>query len=182
MKKVELPPVDEREALRYAQYRGDADEYTRALLKKCVDSLEFSPRVVYLVLKKEEFFAACEGAKGSESLQALLKDSERVVLFVGTIGMAFDYALERCQYTSLAEAGLMQGIGAERVEAVCDVFCNGFENATRRFSPGYGDLPLETQKDIFRLLDPKQIGVGLTDSLMMTPSKSVTAIFGLKNK
>ena len=51
---------------------------------------------------------------------------------------------------------------------------------TPRFSPGYGDLPLETQRDVFRLLDcERKIGVWLNESLLMTPSKSVTAIFGL---
>ena len=49
-----------------------------------------------------------------------------------------------------------------------------------RFSPGYGDLKLEHQKDWFRLLDiSRQIGIELTDSLLMVPTKSVTAIIGI---
>ena len=49
-----------------------------------------------------------------------------------------------------------------------------------RFSPGYGDLKLDHQKDWFRLLDiSKQIGVELTDSLLMVPTKSVTALIGI---
>ena len=52
-----------------------------------------------------------------------------------------------------------------------------------RFSPGYGDLSLEVQKEIFSLLDcPRKIGVSLGDSLLMTPSKSVTAIIGYGTK
>ena len=49
-----------------------------------------------------------------------------------------------------------------------------------RFSPGYGDLPLSLQRDIFRVLDcPRKIGLTLNESLLMSPSKSVTAIVGL---
>ena len=49
-----------------------------------------------------------------------------------------------------------------------------------RFSPGYGDLPLTLQRDISRILNmPKEIGVSLTDTLLMTPSKSVTALIGV---
>ena len=49
-----------------------------------------------------------------------------------------------------------------------------------RFSPGYGDLPLELQKDVFRVLDcPRKIGLSLNESLLMSPSKSVTAIIGI---
>ena len=44
----------------------------------------------------------------------------------------------------------------------------------------YGDLPLDFQKDVFRILDtPKAIGLTLTDALLMMPSKSVTAIIGI---
>ena len=49
-----------------------------------------------------------------------------------------------------------------------------------RFSPGYGDFALESQREIFpRLACEKRIGVTLTDSLLMTPFKSVTAVIGV---
>ena len=49
-----------------------------------------------------------------------------------------------------------------------------------RFSPGYGDFPLECQPGLFRLLGvQRNIGVTLTDSLLMLPTKSVTAVIGL---
>ena len=49
-----------------------------------------------------------------------------------------------------------------------------------RFSPGYGDLPLTAQREMFRMLEcEKRIGVYLNESLLMSPSKSVTAIVGL---
>ena len=49
-----------------------------------------------------------------------------------------------------------------------------------RFSPGYGDLPINMQKDIFAALDcPRKIGLSLNESLLMSPSKSVTAIIGV---
>ena len=52
-----------------------------------------------------------------------------------------------------------------------------------RFSPGYGDFDIVYQKDIFAILDcPKRIGLTLNSSLMMSPSKSVTAIIGFKRE
>ena len=83
-----------------------------------------------------------------------------------------------------------QAIGAERVEALCDAFCADVKRRAAeeglcprpRFSPGYGDVPLELQRDIFRVLDcPRKIGLTLNGSLLMTPSKSVTAVIGLGN-
>ena len=84
----------------------------------------------------------------------------------------------------------MQAIGSERVESRCVAFEGEIKDELReargeisfrpRFSPGYGDLSLELQRDIFRLLDcQRQIGVTLGDSLLMSPSKSVTAIIGV---
>ena len=183
---IPLPPVDEREALRYAQ--GGSDEGLRLRLRACAQGVEFTPRVIYRTLEKEDFFKAVPLAKGSTSLINLLHDCEQVVLFAATVGLAFDYALQRRKNASLADAQLMQGLGAERIEALCDVFCaeqsarSAGRAVGRRFSPGYGDFPLTAQKEMFALLDPsKRIGVTLTDALLMSPTKSVTAAFGLKN-
>ena len=90
------------------------------------------------------------------------------------------------RYTSLspAKALFFQAIGAERIESLCDTFCaelkeNGLQ-LRPRFSPGYGDLPLDLQKDLFRVLDcSRKIGLTLNESLLMSPSKSVTAIIGI---
>ncbi len=44
----------------------------------------------------------------------------------------------------------------------------------------YGDLPLDYQKTIFEELEcTKRIGLTLTDSLLMYPTKSVSALIGL---
>ena len=51
---------------------------------------------------------------------------------------------------------------------------------TTRFSPGYGDYPIELQKSFLHILDaPRKIGLTANDSFLLTPVKSVTAIIGL---
>ena len=55
------------------------------------------------------------------------------------------------------------------------------ESLVTRYSPGYGDWPLDAQRELLALLDtPRAIGVSLTDSLLMVPSKSVSAVIGVK--
>jgi cobalamin-dependent methionine synthase I len=51
-----------------------------------------------------------------------------------------------------------------------------------RFSPGYGDWPLEQQPELIRLAHADKIGVSLSSSLMLMPRKSITAIIGLYRK
>ena len=72
---------------------------------------------------------------------------------------------------------------APAVENFCQILGEAKSGARLRprFSPGYGDLPLEMQKDIFSLLGcPSNVGITLNESLIMSPSKSVTAIVGIE--
>ena len=51
-----------------------------------------------------------------------------------------------------------------------------------RFSPGYGDLPLDVQSPLLALTDAtRRLGVTLSESNLMNPLKSVTAVIGLSD-
>ena len=57
------------------------------------------------------------------------------------------------------------------------------ETLVSRYSPGYGDYPLSEQQRLMALLDaPRRVGVSLTDALVMAPSKSVSAVIGVKTE
>ena len=112
-------------------------------------------------------------------------DGRDVVLLCGTIGSEFDAWLRRLSVLSAADALLSQQIGLDAVEKVMDELENevkvkvegeGLKLRPRR-SPGYGDLPLELSREIINRLDAaKKIGVSITDSNLLVPSKSVTAV------
>ena len=51
---------------------------------------------------------------------------------------------------------------------------------TRRFSPGYGDWAIESQKDFLKWLGAGNIGINLNANFQMIPEKSVSAIMGAK--
>ena len=122
----------------------------------------------------------------SKSLAAHLSGCKRVILFAATLGAAFDRELQKSSRLSPARAYELQMQGLREIEAFCDALCAELEKAQgktlrKRFSPGYGDLSLEVQREIFRVLDPaKHIGLCLSDSCAMTPSKSVTAFVGVE--
>ncbi len=179
-----LPQPNVAEILRYAGVRGEADEGTLALLKECLPLAQsaFSLRVCYTELAKEEFFSLCEGAKNSTALCKAMKGAERLLVFAATVGLDVDRLIARYALSSPAKALLLQAMGAEGIERLCDAFCKARKERglSRRFSPGYGDFPLEAQKDIFRLLNcERHIGLTLTDTLLMSPTKSVTAVVGI---
>lgn len=124
----------------------------------------------------------------SRHLADNLKSCHKVILLAATIGIEADKLLHRYEMTNMAKASVAQACGAACIEAYCNKLQGELtQKAARlgmvlrpRFSPGYGDLPLETQKKIFEMLDcTKRLGLTLTDSMLMYPTKSVTAFIGL---
>lgn len=127
----------------------------------------------------------------SKALATNLAGCSEAVIFAATIGIYTDRQIQKETILSPSRACVYQAVGATVIEAVCDEFNewirrneeNKGNSLKPRYSPGYGDVSLEIQKDIFRELDcAKWIGVTLTDSLLMIPEKSVTAIIGIKKK
>ena len=108
-----------------------------------------------------------------------------VIFLCGTLGAAFDAWQRKLAAMSAADAYLAQLIGLDAVEKLMDelerkakseVEVEGKRLMPRR-SPRYGDLPLELSREIIALLDAtKKIGVSITDSNLLVPSKSVTAL------
>ena len=125
----------------------------------------------------------------SHDLAVNLRDCTEAYLLGATVGVGVDRLIARATVTDVTKAAIYQAAGAAYIEAFCDrindeikaIACKEELETRPRFSPGYGDLPLEFQKDIFRLLDlSKNVGISLTESRTMSPGKSVTAIIGLK--
>ncbi len=189
IKTYPVPPIDEREILRYAGCRGEADEVTAALLEECLlECAEtFTYRVCYRMFDVKQEGGVLEiGTLATESkaLQKNLEGCSQAVVFAATVGLSVDRMIAKYAGVATAKALMLQAIGAERIEALCDAFCadlkREYKNIQPRFSPGYGDFSLSAQKEIFLMLDcSRKIGLTLNDSLLMSPTKSVTAIVGL---
>lgn len=112
----------------------------------------------------------------SKKLAQNLQGTHSAILFCATCGVWFDRKIAAAKMTPSA-AVLWDAIGTAAIEQLCDDFCAQMHTVRPRFSPGYGDLPLEFQKQLLDWLNANSLlGVGLTDSLLMTPTKSVTAI------
>ena len=104
------------------------------------------------------------------------------------MGPAVDRLIIKHGAVSPLKSLMAEAAGNERIESVCDEFVRGFseelsgsgKRLLRRFSPGYGDLDLGIQKDLMALLDTqRKIGLTLNASMLMSPSKSVTAVAGI---
>lgn len=188
VKRYSLPPIDKREVLRYAGVRSlieDSGELYRRL-DTVISMVEpiINPRVCYRELSVSE----CDFGT-SQDIKKNLRDSHSVIFFAATLGIELDRLIFRYSVLSPVTALLLESLGNERIEALCDTFNEDMraaksllgESLRPRFSAGYGDFSIEYQKKLFEILDPPtSIVLTLNDSYLMTPLKSVTALIGVE--
>lgn len=187
LKEYTPPPFDDGEILRYAKCTRGSEELIRLLNLAKEDARGLCFRVLYSTLPVKDISGGVrlgELELCSKELKAALCGCARAVIFVATVGAQADRLIAKYSRIAPARALITDALCTERVEALCDTFCKELSNAvgktTARFSPGYGDLSLEYQRDIFKLLQcEKRIGVCLSENLLMTPTKTVSAIVGI---
>ncbi len=187
------PEIDRDEVLRYLGCGKSKPQDVAALIDKCVPMVmgKLSYKVCYRsfgISFEEDVIDLGFAKTESRALRKNLTGCTEIILFAATVGIEMDRLIAKYSSISQPEAVCLQAIGAERIEALCDVFNDEIKkyyeekglSSRPRFSPGYGDLPLSLQKDIFSVLDcSRKIGASLNESLLMSPSKSVTAIIGI---
>lgn len=184
------------EALRYLGVRGEADPALSAQLSAVADRLtrrvtpQWAWRVFSLSFGPEGPALAGAGLTLTGGMaQKMLGECSQAALLICTLGAGFEALLRAEQARGMVRAALLDACGSAWVEAGCD----GAEAEisarfpalyrTDRFSPGYGDLPLALQRDICGVLGAfRRLGVQVTDSLLLNPSKTVTAVVGLSDR
>ena len=123
-----------------------------------------------------------------DDIEKLLEQCRETVLFAATLGPEIDQITRKYEVIDAADALIMDACASVAIENVCNHFeedlCREITKEgkylTDRFSPGYGDLSLEIQKDLCRMLNAsRRIGLTVSESMLMVPCKSVTAIMGI---
>lgn len=187
-------PYNKKEILRYASC--DENKDILHIIDQCIDELGDDSN--FLVCYKEFSVSVNNNVVdlefikvNSNDLSKNMSKCHKCVLFAATIGIAIDRLIQKYCTLSPTKALIFQAIGAERIECLCNKFSKDIKkkyseeglSICPRFSPGYGDLPLGMQKDIFDTLNcSKHIGVMLNNSMLISPSKSVTALIGIYNE
>lgn len=182
--------INKKEVLRYSGYKnGILTKEENEIIKKISSEIQ---NVLNCTACYDKFSVSFEGndrinlgfaTVKSKNLSVNLKNCEKIFLFTATVGTAVDRIIQKYSLTSPFKGIIAQAAGTAAIEEWCDVICEDFKKESflrPRFSPGYGDLDISLQKDIFKVLDcERKIGVSLTNGLLMLPSKSVSAIVGI---
>ncbi|MBQ7226400.1 MAG: Vitamin B12 dependent methionine synthase activation subunit [Clostridia bacterium] len=180
--------VNRGEAMRYLGVKEDDCSLTELLDQGETDALSVSsPRAVYVKVpiavegKTVDFgFMKVE----SERLVKNLEGCNEAYVFCATLGISADRHYEKLARISQARAAVFSASCSSLIESFCD-YVNGElardKRCKPRFSCGYGDFCIKHQADILNVLEAsKRLGVCLTDSYMMVPVKTVTAVIGIR--
>ena len=189
LNEIKALKIDEKEVMRYLGVK-ELDNSLKVMYEACVSKVyeASAPKAIFRklnisVLDNTVDFGFMK--VNSNDLAKNLRDCKEAYVFAATLGIGIDRAFERLNRISQAEAMVFSAVASSLIESFCDYvneqlivdLC-----ARPRFSAGYGDFSLQHQKDILNYLEAdKRLGICLTDSYMMVPVKSVTAIIGIRS-
>ena len=184
-----------KEAVRYLGYGNHAvDNHTLDLVEDSFRELDQVGRmkIVYRIfdvsMEKDGHLTIGKLKIESKNLSRNLKGCDQAIVLGATLGTGVDMLIRKYSLTDMARVVVLQACGAAMLEEELDQWQETIterffqENLylRPRFSPGYGDFSIEHQRMIIRMLEAsKKIGLTVTDSLMLSPSKSVTAVIGI---
>lgn len=190
-----ISELNKAEALRYMGHKGDVPPVLSDILDKCEKMVLEAIKPAY-VYREASLIREDESIKIADSSLCLtgndiarhLKGCDKAIIFAATLSSSADTLIRRLEAEDMAMALAADALCSAAVEQVCDIAEKEFLSSdccnfhTRRFSAGYGDLPVSLQKDIvFYLNAQRRIGLTVTENYMMIPRKSVTAIIGISD-
>lgn len=166
------------------------DERILALVDEAMDTIENSvtPKTIYRIFDCDVLDDAVvinDVRFDSKRLAQNMHGCKRVVVFGATLGVECDRLIKIASATNVAMAIALQATAASKIEEVCDSLEDTIKmehnvSLRQRYSPGYFDLDITAQREFFELIDiTKRIGLTLTDTCEMVPTKSVTAFIGI---
>lgn len=192
---LKLEKLNSDEAFRYMGQRGELSAELREVAEECEKRLlaAITPKLVYAVFDiehGEEISVSGTPLKlAGESIREHLENCGKCALMAVTLGSGVDRVLRELESSAMEKAFVADALASAAVEQVCDLAEKEIKarlsgaHFTWRFSPGYGDLPLAIQRDFLDVLNAqKRIGLTVTDSLILIPRKSVTAIIGISER
>lgn len=191
-----LTSINKKEALRYLGYGDNApNEKISAVIDDCekqllnVIQVKFLYNIFDISVNKDgvQIYESNLVLTGKDIVNHL-ENCTKLAVMCCTLSFGADKLIRQYQVSDMTRAVISDSLSSAAIEQVCDYveqeiklkYPNMYQ--TFRYSPGYGDLNINIQKDILDLLQAqKKIGLCTNESFILTPKKSVTAFIGMSN-
>lgn len=190
---ISLKNINREEALRYMGHRGDIPESLEKTVEKCEKELLAIMRPnfifrVFDIVRGNDGIGVCGSSlilRGRD-IRDHLEGCGRAVLMCASLGAETDRLIRTAEATDISSAFVMDAMASAAIEEVCRLADMHIKERlaecyfTWRFSPGYGDFPIDIQKDFLETLNaPKRLGLCTDENNILIPRKSVTAVSGI---
>ncbi|MGL5511811.1 MAG: methionine synthase [Sporomusa sp.] len=188
-----LEIIDTDETRRYAGLSGKVDFAPELLNEACtLAQLLAIPKGVWQTYVYDQdahtILSPTPVILTADSIIKHLNGAYEIAVMAVTIGLALEQEVSNLFSKNQYTLGLLlDAAGTTAVEATCDAVSSVIAGqaaragltAGRRFSPGYSGWPIDVQPEILALATGAAIELSVTDTKMLVPRKSVTAVIGL---
>ena len=174
-------------ALKYLGYLDNqVDSNTEILLNECLKELEqVTPKFMYQIYTLTHHPLTIKELNltiNYPDLIDLFDSCDRIVIIACTLGLQLDQQLRYYSKINLTKMTVMDALASSYIEIKCDEYKanQNFNKRTFRFCPGYGNVPLELNKNLANALNcSKHIGLTVQESNLLLPQKSMIGLIGL---
>lgn len=191
--------IDRDEVLRYLGYkRGIIYDEIWSLINKSIEEIKnyINYRYTYKIfdIKIDNSEVKIIGStlvfKGRDIAEHL-KDSKMCAVLAVTLGSEIETKIKYYEKVNLTKALILDACASTAIEWICEEVQSLIKEEakiyglgiTYRYSPGYGDFPIDIQSKILNVLETqKNIGLTVTEENILIPRKSITAIIGFQDK
>ena len=186
--------IDQKEMMRYAGLSPKVKEFPQDAIDSAIrEALALAePRGIWQILPYDPENGTIGGAHPLTLTGRSILRHLSQAWSVGVLAVTVGEEIEKASDAHFKSGEYLQGLlldaaATAAVEHLADQVdaliqreaARSGQHTVWRFSPGYGDWPLEQQPELIRTSRAESIGVHLSSSLMLVPRKSVTAIIGL---
>lgn len=179
--------MNKKAILQYLNCISDVDEKTNTLIDECIDEVKqyayfkavhmpFSLNHQPLMIKELKLLLS------SEDLEFYFKDCHQCIVIACTLGVQVDRQIKYYEHVDMAKAVVFDAVSSRYLEECCDEYEQKMNLGvhTFRFAPGYGDLPIQLNIYLSRVLQiEKKLGVSINSGGLFVPMKSMLGIIGL---
>ena len=180
----DFSPLEKRTLL-YLGFRHEATKEQHEMITRAVEEVKALARPAFAT----GFFkiGECPVNLDFPTLRKMFERnaSDSVCILISTLGQAVDNRIDRLKDRAPSRMILLDSAANAYIEEVTDEYQSRLElkDQTFRFAPGYAEVPLELQKEIFENVPGAgKTGITLDEGYLMHPFKSMTGIIGFTSK
>lgn len=179
--------MNKKAILHYLNYTGEIDERMNQLLDECIAEVQ---KLAHFKVTTQKFslqhhpltIVELHLELHSNDLEEVFSMCDECLVIACTLGVMIDRQIKYYEHINMTKAVIFDAVSSRYLEECCDEYEKLLNLGVRtfRFAPGYGDLPLELNRQLASVLQvDRKLGVSMNKGGLFVPMKSMLGIIGI---